>query len=86
LNGARVPFKELGFSSIEELLNSTGNFTIQNRRGVKIVQILSNKKTQHLTELISKQKSKPPKKNPVSDTSIIFFLFIYDIKQNVITK
>ncbi|XP_025412792.1 tudor domain-containing protein 7-like isoform X2 [Sipha flava] len=64
LNGARVPFKELGFSSIEELLNSTGNFTIQNRRGVKIVQILSNKKTQHLTELISKQKSKPPKKNP----------------------
>jgi len=65
-NGERIPFRELGFSSLEDLLQSSGKFKIQNNGGVATVQALATSKTQHLTELIKKQKSKPPKKKPVS--------------------
>jgi len=56
----------LGFSSVETLIQSSGKFTIQNYGGGAIVNAIASSKTQHLTELIKKQKSKPPKKKPVS--------------------
>lgn len=62
-------------------MNSSGNLIVQNHRGVKTVQIKLNKKTQHLTALINKQKSKPPKKNPVS-IPFFFFVFWYLTKFN----
>lgn len=64
LNGERIPFRQLGFPSLEALLQSSGKFDIQNYGGNAIVKALSTSKTQHLTELIKKQKSKPPKKKP----------------------
>jgi len=69
VTGERIPFRQLGFSSLETLLQSSGKFTIQNYGGGAIVQALATNKTQHLTELIKKQKSKPPKKKPVSVNS-----------------
>jgi len=66
VTGERIPFRQLGFSSLETLIQSSGKFTIQNYGGSVIVQALATSKTQHLTELIKKQKSKPPKKKPVS--------------------
>lgn len=66
ITGERIPFRQLGFSSLETLLQSSGKFKIQNYGGGAIVQALATSKTQHLTELIKKQKSKPPKKKPVS--------------------
>jgi len=66
MTGGRIPFRQLGFSSLEALLQSSGKFTIKNYGGDTIVQALASNKTQHLTELIKKQKSKPPKKKPVS--------------------
>lgn len=75
LNGEQIPYRSLGFSSLEDLLFSSGKFTIQNHGGVKIVQALATNKTQHLTELIKKQKSKPPKKKPVCvNFSNLFYL------------
>ncbi|XP_025206964.1 tudor domain-containing protein 7B isoform X2 [Melanaphis sacchari] len=64
LNGERIPFKQLGFPSLEALLQSSKKFNIQNYGGNAIVKAVGNSKTQHLTELIKKQKSKPPKKKP----------------------
>ncbi|XP_060876676.1 uncharacterized protein LOC132949690 isoform X1 [Metopolophium dirhodum] len=64
VTGERIPLRQLGFSSLETLLQSSGKFTIQNYGGGAIVQALATSKTQHLTELIKKQKSKPPKKKP----------------------
>lgn len=79
LNGERIPFKQLGFSSLENLLQSSEKFKIQNYGGAVIVQALATSKTQHLTELIKKQKSKPPKKKPVSAYLLNYSLSsIYD--------
>uniref|UniRef100_A0A2S2PIN6 Tudor domain-containing protein 7 n=1 Tax=Schizaphis graminum TaxID=13262 RepID=A0A2S2PIN6_SCHGA len=64
LNGERIPFRQLGFPSLEALLQSSGKFNIQNYGSGTIVQALGTSKTQHLTDLIKKQKSKPPKKKP----------------------
>ncbi|XP_022167500.1 tudor domain-containing protein 7-like isoform X3 [Myzus persicae] len=64
VTGERIPFRQLGFSSLETLLQSSGKFIIKNNGGGAIVQALATSKTQHLTELIKKQKSKPPKKKP----------------------
>lgn len=66
MNGEQIPYRNLGFLSLEDLLLSSKKFAIQNHGGVNVVQALANNKTQHLTELIKKQKSKPPKKKPVS--------------------
>lgn len=66
ITGDKIPFRKLGFSSLENLLQSSGKFSIKNYGGNVIVQALVSSKTQHLTELIKKQKSKPPKKKPVS--------------------
>lgn len=66
LTGTHIPYKTLGFLSLEACLNSSGQFTIQNRGGISIVHAVASNKTQHLTELIKKQKSKPPKKKNVS--------------------
>ncbi|KAL5233145.1 hypothetical protein ACI65C_000555 [Semiaphis heraclei] len=64
ITGDKIPFRKLGFSSLENLLQSSGKFSIKNYGGNVIVQALVSSKTQHLTELIKKQKSKPPKKKP----------------------
>lgn len=72
LTGAHIPYKNLGFPSLEACLNSSGQFTIQNRAGVSIVHAVASNKTQHLTELIRKQKSKPPKKKKVRVTYLNF--------------
>lgn len=65
----------MGFPSLEALLRKSEKFTIQKHGGVNIVQALATNKTQHLTELIKKQKSKPPKKKQVSIISLNCILF-----------
>lgn len=82
LNGERIPFKSLGFSSLETLLLSSGKFIIQNRGGDKIVQALTTNKTQHLTDLIKKQKSKPPKKKSVSVLLKLIRIKLNDLQSN----
>ncbi|XP_050522077.1 uncharacterized protein LOC126894827 [Daktulosphaira vitifoliae] len=67
--GERIPFKKLGFPSIEALIQSSDNFYIQSRGGVSVVHAVANEKTQHLNELIQRQKSKPPKKNKLFNKS-----------------
>ncbi|VVC37988.1 OST-HTH/LOTUS domain,Tudor domain [Cinara cedri] len=62
LNGERIAYRRYGFSSLENLLQSSDKFTIQNCGGISIVQASTTQKTQHLTDLIKKQKSKPLKK------------------------
>lgn len=64
ITGSRIPYKKLGHPSLEALLISSKQFTFQNRNGVIFVQAVSSDKTQHLTDLIKKQKSKN-KKNQV---------------------
>lgn len=68
MNGEQIPYGSLGFSSLETLLLSSRKFIIQNRGNDKIVQVLPTSKTQHLADLIKKQKLKPPKKVSVSVT------------------
>lgn len=71
--GERILYKKLGFLSLEALLQDSGQFIIQNHGGLKIVQAVATVKTQHLTDLIKRQKSKPPKKN--KNVSIYFYLY-----------
>lgn len=87
LTGTRIPYKNLGFSSLEACLNSSRQFTIQNRGGVSIVHAVASNKTQHLTELINKQKSKPPKKKPVrvNFIEIIINILLYPRIQRIYT-
>jgi len=63
LIGEHIPYRNLGFNSIEEFLYSLKNvFKIKNK-GINIfVQVVSGGKTQHLEKMISKQKTKVKKK------------------------
>lgn len=58
--------KDLGCSDLEDFLNLSGKFIIFNNGGIKTVKAKVSEKTQHITDLVEKQKSKPPKKKPVS--------------------
>lgn len=78
LIGERIPLKDLG-CSLESLLISTGKFSIFNDKGIKTVIAKTTSKTQHLTDLIKKQKTKPPKKKSVSFKMYFFYY------KNVIT-
>ncbi|XP_050440496.1 uncharacterized protein LOC126845703 isoform X2 [Adelges cooleyi] len=62
LVGQRIPYRKLGFSSLEALFQSSNQFHLEHRGGTLWVNMVNNDKTQHLTDLIKKQKSKPPKK------------------------
>lgn len=62
LTGSRIPYKDLGYPSLEACINSSGEFIIRNHGGVNIVYAVPSNKTQHLCDLIKKQKSKLPGK------------------------
>lgn len=76
LTGTHIPFKHLGFPSLEACLKSTGEFMIRNHAGVSIVHVIASYKTQYLIELIHKQKSKPPKKRNVSYLILLIEIII----------
>lgn len=76
--GEHISYRSLGFPSLEALLNSTGKFTVNHFGGSSVVQAKVTDKTQHLTDLIKRQKSKPPKKKPVINVLInLFFCFCH---------
>lgn len=66
ITGTRIPYKNLGYPSLEAYINSSKEFKISNRGGVSIVYAVASNKTKHLTDLIKKQKSKPSKKKKTS--------------------
>jgi len=66
------------------MLNSSDKFIIQHFGGDTIVKAKTSDKTQHLTDLIKRQKSKPPKKKLVSVIFMYFMLFFNHTTGNYI--
>jgi len=58
LIGEPIPYRKLGYNSLVEVLESLEIFKIQNKGMNKIVNVVSDGKTQHLEKMINKQKSK----------------------------
>lgn len=62
LTGKQIPYKNLGYPSLAACLISYKEFTIDHRDGVSIVIAVNSDETQHLTDLIKKQRPNKNKK------------------------
>ncbi|XP_022176927.1 uncharacterized protein LOC111038222 [Myzus persicae] len=58
LIGEPIPYRKLGYNSLEEFLEPLKVFKIKNKGFHKFVNVVSDGKTQHLEKMISKQKTK----------------------------
>jgi len=58
LIGERIPYQKLGYNSLLEFLESLKILKIKNNGFNKCVHVVSDGKTQHLEEMINKQKTK----------------------------
>lgn len=65
----KLPFRELGYSSPEELLKNTPGFILYRESGELWAKAMANEKTVHLHDLIAKQKS-PSRKRQSRSHSI----------------
>lgn len=58
ITGEKLPYKFFGYSSIEAFVESLGVFKLEKQGHDIIIKVLNNEKTQHLEEMIKKQKQK----------------------------
>jgi len=58
LIGEPIPYRKLGYNSLEEFLEPLKAFKIKNKGLSKFVNVISDGKTQHLEKMINKQKTK----------------------------
>nr|AFV31612.1 tdrd7 [Gryllus bimaculatus] len=61
LIGHSIPFRKLGFDSLEQFLRSIPDVSISKKNGETIVAVLPSKNTEHLASLVARQKSAPKK-------------------------
>ncbi|XP_025191086.1 uncharacterized protein LOC112591464 isoform X2 [Melanaphis sacchari] len=72
LIGEPIPYKNLGFNSIVDFLESFKEvFKIKNKGFNKFVYVISGGKTQHLEKMISKQKTKSKRKYKSKSQSVV---------------
>ncbi|XP_018370811.1 PREDICTED: tudor domain-containing protein 7 [Trachymyrmex cornetzi] len=67
ITGELLPFKQLGYSSVEAFIRNVPDVTVTKKNGELFVEALPSKTSAHLTKLVSRQKStkrkiRPPKK------------------------
>jgi len=58
--GEHLPYQQLGYNSLIEFIYSTEAFKVEKQRDNIIIYVKSDEKTQHLEQMIQKQK--PAKK------------------------
>lgn len=62
LVGDRIPYKNLGFQTLEDLIKSSPDLDLKKQGNVIYAVAKQSEKSAHITKLISNQKS--PKKRP----------------------
>lgn len=55
--GENIPYRKLGYQSLEAFLKSISDIKISNKGGQIYVEALPNEKSYHLSKLIAQQKS-----------------------------
>lgn len=59
--GKRIPYKKIGFNSLEALLKSESSLMIKKIDGDTFVDAHQSEKSSHISDLVRKQKSSKPK-------------------------
>lgn len=72
-----IPFRQLGYRSLEDFLRSTDAVRISQRNGQLIVEASSNEKTQHITNMVARQKTSKPKSKKKNSMRMPVSLMIY---------
>lgn len=57
INGTSIPYQELGYSCLKKFIQSFKVFRIDESKYDPIVNVVRDAKTQHLQEMIKKQKT-----------------------------
>lgn len=59
--GQKIPYKKLGFSNLEELINSESSLIIEKINGDIFVDAQRSEKSSHISDLVQKQKGSKKK-------------------------
>lgn len=62
LQGEWIPYEKLGYSSLEKLFLEIPGFRVSRSTGEWRVDAVASQETEHIANLVSKQKSAPPRK------------------------
>lgn len=64
LQGEWIPFRKLGYSTLEELFQDVPGFKVFNVNGEWVVDAVASQETQHIATMVARQKStkRPPAK------------------------
>lgn len=55
--GDALPYRAMGYNSIEEFIESLKEFKIEKKNYTTMVSVVSGEKTKHLEEMIKRQKA-----------------------------
>ncbi|XP_015110569.1 tudor domain-containing protein 7 [Diachasma alloeum] len=65
LEGENIPYRRLGFTSLEDFISKVPRLRQYQRGGVTYVEVIPDENTAHLAELINRQRSSKKRRKPL---------------------